>query len=270
MILARAAIAVGAVAALGAGALLGHVPDSSTGSAAPLVAATPAATPSSTPTPTPSGESLNPASTAVPQETPGTLHNGVTINYKVDTKNPVFFITVDDGWNQQQAAADYVDGHHLPVTVFLTNAAVGGNWNFFKRMAAFDAVQNHSLSHKALTKVHTNINTEICSIQARYAEHFGAKPWILRPPYGAGFMPTRPSAPKIEKTVAACGIKHIALWNAEVSPQGKLSFADKPFQPGDIVLFHFDGDLKSALEKTVAAYAAHGLKPASLAQYLPR
>ena len=268
--MARAAIAVGAVVALGAGALLGHVPESSAGSTAPLAAPLPTATSTAKPAPTPTGESLNPSSTLPPQETLGTAQNGVTINYHVKTKNPVFFITVDDGWNQQAAAADYVDGHHLPVTVFLTNAAVGGNWAFFKRMSAFDAVQNHSLSHKALTKVHTNINQEICSIQARYAQHFGAAPWILRPPYGAGFMPMRPSAPKIEKTVAACGIKHIALWNAEVSPQGKLTFAEKPFQPGDIVLFHFDGDLKSALEKTVAAYAAHGLKPASLSQYLAK
>jgi len=269
VILTRAAVAIASVAALGAGAVLGHVSGSAAAEAAPasvpqqVVAS---ATPTPKPTESASSDSYS-ASTLVP-DTVQKGSNGINVVSKITTKNPVFFITIDDGWGQQKAAIDYVTATHLPVTSFLTNAAVQGNWSFFKKMSAYDAVQNHSMTHKALSKDSTNKQYEICGAQDRYTSKIGVKPWILRPPYGAGFMPRRPSAAGVEKTAASCGIKHIALWNVTVDKNGKMQFAGKSFQKGDIVLLHFEGDLKANLQALVKAYAKHGLKPASLSQYL--
>ena len=195
----------------------------------------------------------------------------VHVYFRVPTSKPVFFITIDDGWTKQQAAADYVSARRLPVTVFLTNAAVNGRWSYFKKMAAFGSVQNHTMTHRALTTLSSSARRfEICGPQSRYASHFGTRPWILRPPYGVGYMPRRASTPLIEQTAASCGIKDIALWNVTVSAGGKIEFAGRPYRRGDIVLLHFVGDIAANLRKVVRLYAAHGLSPAPLSAYLPR
>ncbi len=197
--------------------------------------------------------------------------HGVSVHFRVTTSKPVFFITIDDGWTKQQAAADYVAARHLPVTVFLTNAAVGGKWAYFKKMAAYDAVQNHTMTHKALSGLSSSGRRyEICRAQSTYATRIGTRPWLLRPPYGAGYMPRRSSTPLIEATAASCGIKHVVLWNVTVSQGGAVAFAGAPFRRGDIVLLHFVGNIKANLQKIVRLYAQHGLKPAPLSQYLTR
>ncbi len=270
MILTRAAVAVASVAALGAGAVLGHVSGSAAAEPAPAAAQqiVASASPTAKPTATASEDSYA-GSTLVPDSVQKGS-NGINVVSKITTKNPVFFITIDDGWGQPKSATAYVASAHLPVTSFLTNAAVQGNWSFFKKMSAYDAVQNHTMTHKALSKDSTDRQYEICGAQARYAAKIGTKPWILRPPYGAGFMPRRSTAAAIEKTAASCGITHIALWNVTVDKNGKMAFAGKSFQKGDIVLLHFEGDLTANLKALVKAYAKHGLKPASLSQYLAR
>ena len=272
VIVARAAIAVAAVVACGAGVALGHIPSSSAGT--DVVAVSDSASPSASapakpkPKPKPSGDGTY--TNAAPDTVSSGTENGVTVEAKITTKNPVFFLTIDDGWEQQESAADYVTETKLPVTVFLTNSAVSENWAFFKKMGAYDAVQNHSMTHKALSESGTDREFEICEPQNRYEDRYGVRPWILRPPYGAGFMPKRVTTPLIEKTAASCGIKHVALWNVTVSKAGVIEFAGAPFRKGDIVLLHFEGDLKANLQKVVKQYAAHGLKPASLSEYLPQ
>lgn len=274
MVITRAAVAVAAAVALGSGAAVGYVSQAAAGpSEAPstLVAASDSASPkpADSPSTKPSSSASDPSGmTMKPDAVVSTSRNGVTVESSIKTKNPVFFITIDDGWNQPADAVRYVEETKLPVTSFLTNAAVQGNWSYFKRFSAFDAVQNHSMTHKALSKSSTDLNYEICETQKRYAQHYGVRPWILRPPYGAGFQPVRPNTPDIEKKAASCGIKHITLWNVTVSGSGKIEWAGTPFKRGDIVLLHFEGDLKANLQKVVREYAKHGLRPAPLSKYL--
>ncbi len=191
------------------------------------------------------------------------------IHFRIKTAKPVFFITVDDGVTKQKAALAYVQSTHLPLTTFLYNGVADGEYGYFKAMSAWDAVQNHTMDHKALSKKSTDVAYEVCAAQALYAKKFGVRPWILRPPYGAGFMPTRPSAPHIEQVAASCGIKHIVLWNVSVEANGKTSFAGPShLRAGDIVLLHYEGDLASNLKKVVALGKARGLTPASLSAFL--
>ena len=190
--------------------------------------------------------------------------------YQIKTKDPVFFITIDDGSFKQSAAARYVTQHKIPVTVFLTKSEVGGRWSFFKAIGAFDSVQNHSMTHKALGKESTDRTYEICTTQKAYANRFGVRPWLLRPPYGDGWFSRRYAGPDIQRTAATCGIRYIVLWNIVVLKNGRVLFVkDLRFEPGDIVLLHFEGDLKSNIQRIIAMYARHGIKPAPLSKYLP-
>ena len=280
MITTRAVVAVAAVVAVGSGVAMGRMPSSAAGDQTPqaavssIAATGPSGATGATGSTGPQGsvsEEAYPASGAAPQLAAATKENGVSVRSSIKTKNPVFFITIDDGWDQPKDAADYVVKSKLPVTVFLTENAVSGGWDFFKKMATYDRVQNHSMTHVALSKKSANRQYEICSPQTIYSKKYGVKPWILRPPYGAGFMPKRVTTPLIEKAAAGCGITQIALWNVSVSKEGKMSFAGNKFQKGDIVLLHFDGpNLKVHLQMVVREYAKHGLKPASLSAYLTR
>ena len=194
-----------------------------------------------------------------------------TVHWNIVTKDKVFFITIDDGWSHQGPALRWVRTSKTPVTSFVTNQAIQGDPGFFRQFSAFDSVQNHSMTHRALTGLSDSQRRyEICGPQGRYGKDFGKRPWMLRPPYGAGYMPKRSSTPLIESVAASCGITDILLWNVTVSQGGSISFGSSShYRPGDVVLLHFNGDLRANLRKLVRLYAEHGLKPAPLSQYLP-
>lgn len=186
----------------------------------------------------------------------------------INTSDKVFFITVDDGYGHMEDAARYVRQHRLPVTTFLTSAAVGGDWDFFRRMSRYDSVQNHTMTHKALSLSSTDLDYEICYTQRYFRNHIGTRPWLIRPPYGAGWMSPYGRTDEIMKTAGACGITRVVLWNVVVDSNNATSFAGVPYSPGDIVLLHYNTNLKANLRSIIAAYAAHGLKPARLSEYL--
>jgi len=193
------------------------------------------------------------------------------VHWNIVTKDKVFFITIDDGWSHQGPALRWVRTSKTPVTSFVTNQAIKGDPGYFRQFSAFDSVQNHSMTHRALTGLSDSQRRyEICGPQGRYARDFGRRPWMLRPPYGAGYMPRRSTTPLIERMAASCGITEILLWNVTMSQGGSISFASSShYRPGDIVLLHFNGDVRANLQKLVRLYAKHGLKPAPLSQYLP-
>lgn len=210
----------------------------------------------------------------VPQVAPDTISTSgsqPSVHFSIKTKKPVFFITVDDGARKQQAAIDYVRSIKLPVTTFLYNGVVDGNYSYFKKFSAYDAVQNHTMDHKALSKQSTDVRYEICEAQRIYTKKYGVRPWILRPPYGAGMYSSNTSAQRnrILNAAASCGIKHIAMWNVVVDADGSVSYASSTkIRRGDIVLLHFEGDLASNLKKVVRLGKASGLTPASLSAFL--
>jgi peptidoglycan/xylan/chitin deacetylase (PgdA/CDA1 family) len=193
------------------------------------------------------------------------------VHYRIKTSKNVFFITVDDGVTKQPAALAYVRARHLPVTTFLYNGVVDGQYGYFKAMSAWDAVQNHTMDHKALSKKSTDVRYEVCRAQEVYQKHFGVRPWLLRPPYGAGFMPIRAAATTIRQVAGSCGIRHVVLWDVSVEANGRVSFAGPShLRAGDIVLLHYEGDLASNLKKVVTLGAARGLTAASLSAFLGR
>lgn len=192
-----------------------------------------------------------------------------TIYYQIKTKDKVFFITVDDGTFKNNKAAQYVADHQLPVTSFLTSAAIdSGNTledgvKFFERISKFGSIQNHSATHKSLNKSTTDLDHEICYVQKRYKRIFGTQPWMLRPPYGDG-----PTNSAMLHKAKECGIKDILMWDTSVG-NGKVSYRYGKPKNGSIFLLHFGPTFLNDLKLAVATGKKHGLKPANLADYLP-
>ncbi len=195
---------------------------------------------------------------------PASKAGKVPVSYSVKTSDPVAFITIDDGVHRPDDALAYVRSQQLPVTAFLTTWTVGSNATYFTDMTEWGSIQNHTVSHASFDKSSTNLSTEICKAQRILRKDFGSRPWMLRPPYGAGADRT-----DVKRTAQSCGINQIVMWDASVN-RGKVVKARGDLLPGSIVLLHFRPELKSDLEATVRAIREAGLRPANLADYLTR
>jgi len=182
----------------------------------------------------------------------------------VETDDPVFFITIDDGLVDSPAVRDLIESQQIPVTAFLTEYAVRDQTDYFEAVTAYGgSVQNHTMVHGALNDPETDVEWEICETQDRFEEQFGYRPWMLRPPYGAG-----PNDPQVQKYAAQCGINRIVLWNVVVTDDNQVEYWDAPIKAGDIVLLHWVDGLEVGLEKIIELGRQQGLTPAPLEDYI--
>jgi peptidoglycan/xylan/chitin deacetylase (PgdA/CDA1 family) len=187
------------------------------------------------------------------------------ITYRVDTKDPVVFITIDDGIITPSSALDYVEQQRIPITSFLTSSQVAGSKvRYFERISQWGSIQNHTTTHASLATGDAGlIKRQVCPVQVDFRRTFGDKPWMLRPPYGAG-----PSGWTLHDVVRRCRITDIVMWDAVVD-QGRLTtrYGDG-LKPGSVILLHYTGNLATDLKVAVSAARARGLTPANLADYL--
>ncbi len=187
----------------------------------------------------------------------------VPVTYRVNTNDPVVFITIDDGITQSDAVAQVVRRKKLPVTSFLTWNTVRGDNAYFSAVSRFDSVQNHTLSHPVLTGSGVNVRREICAIQRPMRQAFGARPYMFRPPYGVGPRDTR-----IQSATSSCGIRHIVMWDAVVDRGRLQTWNGSRLSKGSIILLHYTPNLGADLKVALAAARAQGLRPAPLRDYL--
>lgn len=268
--------AAGAAVAVTAGAVVAIAANGATDGSADANAATTALAPE------PFGESELPSGEA----TAGTGSESVTApeepalpvsksrkldrTFVVKTKDPVFFITIDDGNTKSDEALKYVTRNRIPTTVFLTDVAVAGQWDYFRKFAApGGTIENHTMTHQSLTSGSTDLSYEICRPQTIYGAKFDRIPTMLRPPYGNGGYSTTPKKTRkaIDATASACGVQHIVMWNA-VAEKGSFKFIRGSLKRGDIVLFHFTPSLAGELKTVMSMAAKKGLRPAPLTDYL--
>lgn len=182
----------------------------------------------------------------------------------VETEDPVFFITIDDGLKKSAAVRDFIAANQIPVTAFLTEYAVRNHTDYFQDVTAYGgSIQNHSMVHGAFNDPETDVQWEICETQDRFEKQFGTRPWMLRPPYGAG-----PKDPEVLQYAEECGINRIVLWNVLVTDTNEVEYWDAPLRAGDIVLFHFVDGLEVGLEKILELGREQGLRPAPLEDYI--
>lgn len=275
-----AAFLVAGFAGFAVGSLTGS-PESASAtepSAAPTASPTEASAPSSSaPLPTPSDDayvaalddSLQMGSETLAEGQSGRSDANVAdsdlqvLNW-VETEDPVFFITIDDGLVDSAAVREVVERYQIPVTAFLTEYAVRDKTDYFEAVTAYGgSVQNHTMVHGALNDPKTDVQWEICETQDRFEKQFGYRPWMLRPPYGAG-----PNDPEVLKYAEECGINRIVLWNVVVTDDNQVEYWEPPIKAGDIVLLHWVDGLDVGLEKILELGRAQGLTPAALEDYI--
>lgn len=184
--------------------------------------------------------------------------------YRVATKDPVVFITIDDGVHKDAAARALVERKRIPVTSFLTAWTVKDRTRFFERSSAFGSIQNHSATHASFSLVATDLDHEICYTQRKLSREFDERPWMLRPPYGAAAESAR-----VRAVARRCGIQQIVMWDTVIE-DGRPQYRGSGLRPGSIILLHYGKDLAADLQVALRIAKKAGLRPADLATYLPR
>ncbi|WP_435809512.1 polysaccharide deacetylase family protein [Streptomyces iakyrus] len=150
----------------------------------------------------------------------------------VPTRDPVVFLTYDDGAERDPRFVGLVRERRLPVSMFLTDSVVGPGYGHFARLRAVGAsVQNHTLDHPALRGLpYAGQRAEICGQQHKLRSRFGISPRLFRPPYGTYDRTTLRAA-------ADCGITAVVLWRASLGAGGELTYTrgEPALRAGDIV-----------------------------------
>ncbi len=186
---------------------------------------------------------------------------------RIDTKDPVVFITIDDGYAHDPALITLMKDRHIPITVFLLTAAVNGDWAYFKKLQAAGAtIQDHTLTHPFLSRHPlSNQQHQICGSADIYEQQFSYRPWIFRPPYGDFNNDTKIAAKN-------CGMKYVALWDASL-PHAVLrggSAGEGKLAAGDIVLVHFRTNFVRDISTLLDQIDSWGLHVGKLEDYLPK
>lgn len=193
------------------------------------------------------GTTQGPASSTGKPEASSTADPSGEVVYRVDTDEPVVFVTIDDGHHPSREALDIVRAHDIPVSLFLYEDPVVHNHSYFTEYISLgNYVHSHTLTHTDLTQLEpAEQKLQICGmvdvLDQRYGHTDGVGS-LLRAPYGASNETTAAAAQR-------CGLDTIVHWSA-TAERGQISFAaGTELQPGDIILTHFTEDLPENLTR---------------------
>ncbi|CAM3320170.1 polysaccharide deacetylase family protein [Kibdelosporangium persicum] len=184
--------------------------------------------------------------------------------YKVETTDPVVFLTIDDGAHRDPAMAGILRRDGVKATFFLTNRYVRRDPDFFRKLRddTGSVIQNHSESHENLAgRPLGQQEAEIVPVSDTYARQFGQRPTLFRAPYGNSDDVTLQAA-------GEAGAKYVVHWGSEIKG-GQIRFSGpREFRPGSIVLMHFTENFEADVTAFVTQARANGLRPALLTDYL--
>ncbi len=153
---------------------------------------------------------------------------------RIPTSKPVVFLAIDDGLIKDKAGRKFIADRRWPVTLFLTDEIIAGDYGYFREMQLKGAViEDHTITHTNLTTLpFEGQKKEICATADSYQKKFGVRPRLMRPPGGDYNQDTK-------KAAAACGMHAVVNWHSKVNG-GSLQYQEgDKLLPGDIVLMHF-------------------------------
>lgn len=186
---------------------------------------------------------------------------------RVPTHDKVVFLTYDEGVENNPRFVEMVRELKLPVSVFLTESAVGPEYARLARLREAGAdIQNRTLDHTALRGLpYDEQRAGICGQQNRLRNLPGPPPRLLRPPYGRYDRTTLRAA-------ADCGITALILWRAQPDREPGPYGSGMSLRPGDIVRPHEAGrPLAAVIGETIRVLRriqARGFTVARLEDYL--
>lgn len=184
--------------------------------------------------------------------------------FKVPTSEKVAFLTIDDGMVQHPMALPLLKASGVRVTLFLTLNYAQKNPAYFRALQAAGAViENHTITHTDLKgKSYDFQKHEICYTADKFAELFGRRPTLFRPPYGDYDATTL-------KVARECGQKVVFYWSETVD-KGIIRYqsSNHSIQPGHIVLMHFRPAYGDDFTAVLRKMKASGVQPALLEDYV--
>ncbi|MFC0863833.1 polysaccharide deacetylase family protein [Sphaerimonospora cavernae] len=184
----------------------------------------------------------------------------------VETTDPVVFVTIDDGWSHDPAAAKLLLDRRVPASLFLLPGAYSYGDGYFRALLNHGPfrVENHTVNHSDLSTLDAaGQRAEICGARDQHLAKFGDSPRLLRPPYGTYSETTR-------TTARACGAEALVTWTYDLTTWGPDPVPIPRLKAGDIILLHFNETVEDDLRRVLDAADAAGLKPAPLREYIGR
>lgn len=183
---------------------------------------------------------------------------------RVDTTDPVVFLTMDDGFVRDPAVPQLLADHHAPVTLFLIGGSLAADPEYFRSILALGgSLNSHTLRHAYLPNMDEAAQqAEICGMRDQITQTFGSAGWFFRPPRGEYTDATFPAA-------RSCGIRALIMWRVTVSDGVINTWGDAPIHAGDIILVHFVKSTVDSLNVLFAELDRLGLTVARLEDYLP-
>lgn len=183
------------------------------------------------------------------------------IIYRVETTDPVVFVTIDDGYHQPDIASKILRRVKWPITSFLLPENVEKHWDYFRDVAVRNDIATHTAHHRILKGLPFEVQKkEICEGEERVRAITGSTTGYFRPPTGSWDETTLEAA-------AACGISKVLMW--KVSMNGwVITTWGGPIKAGDIVLIHYVDSIGLSFKRLRREMEAQGLRPAILSDYL--
>jgi peptidoglycan/xylan/chitin deacetylase (PgdA/CDA1 family) len=170
------------------------------------------------------------------------------------------YLTIDDGWTPDRKVLEIMRSERIPVTTFLVVDAAREHLRFWRDFVdAGGRIENHTVAHPDLTKLTAGeAEAEWAGAQNAFANWFGRRPTLGRPPYGALDR-------KVSIAAANAGLTTLLGWSAVDTDASLETWDHGPLQAGEINLSHWVPGVAQDFETTVAAVHEHHLK----ASYLP-
>jgi peptidoglycan/xylan/chitin deacetylase (PgdA/CDA1 family) len=183
---------------------------------------------------------------------------------RIPVRRKLVFITIDDGWEKDPAFVQLIRRRRIPVTLFLTNAAIRDDYGYFRGLQRTGAlIEDHTMTHPSMPKLsYARQREEICTPADIYARQYGSRPTLFRAPYGS-------TGPDTLRAAQDCGMKAVFFWR-EVVTGGRIAYqVPGGLYPGDILLVHFKPNMTADFERMLHSIEKQGFRPAPIKKYLP-
>lgn len=181
---------------------------------------------------------------------------------RIETRDPVVFVTIDDGFTRSEAAARELELLQWPITSFVMPGTLGrGKTSYFSALGSRSEFANHTTHHPNLTRLSAKQQRrEICHADTSLNKLVGPHTKYFRPPGGA-------YNDQVLESALRCGMTHTVLWRVTVSDSTIATWGG-PIHRGDIILLHYRKSLDVSLKVLAKELKRLKLQPAMLSDYL--
>lgn len=184
-----------------------------------------------------------------------------SVVYRIETEDPVVFITIDDGKYRPADAQAVLKRLKWPITSFLLPRYAQKNSEWFSRLGAVNDIASHTMNHQRLKGLSlAEQKKEICRGEGRLLGLFGKTTGYFRPPYGLWDDTT-------VRAASSCGISRVVLWRVSLNGRTITTWGGN-IRAGDIIIVHYVNDMAQSLRRLERELRRLQLTPARLSDYL--